>query len=536
MKKISTLKAFKLIFFLLTLSSGQKAFAQLIYQPYSYQLYQKLNNNIYSPATGLHTSIKPLLISETSDIRYGYDSLMGSSIDYKSESWMRRKIFHEHLIEIKNKEFTFYGDFLPDLILGKGRDLNEKKNTYLNTRGYQLFGTIGSKFFFYTSGYENQARFTKYEMDYIAKVGMVPGQAYDRTTTSGSKDWAYVTALIGYKPNKNISIELGEDKTFIGDGYRSMLLSDYAAAYPLLRVTANLSKHVQYMAMWSYMQDQKAVPFNSFSNNRRKWGAFHYIDWTITNRASFGFFNALIAEEANDKGEGHGFDLNYINPIFFSSSLRPSGTIPDHTLFGFNGKYKVLNKTTVYGQLLFDQSISPNTNSNKSWQLGFRGFDFLKQKNLNYLFEYNTAGAYTYSNQNPINSYTQLNEPLAHPYGANFSELLGIVNYSIRKFDFQGKILYSKYGLDINNINYGKNITLSNNVNLPSGILTNRQGLATTLKFAEGTIAYLINPKYNLRLEVGAVLRDEQNVLGDKKTAILSFGLRSSFRNLYHDF
>ena len=524
------------MFFMLTVASGQRTFAQLIYQPYSYQFYQKLNNNIYSTATGLHTSTKPLLIAESSEIRPAYDSLMASGINNKSKNWVHRKLFSEHLIDIKNKEFTFYGDFLPDLVIGKGRDLNEKKNTYLNTRGYQLFGTIGSKFFFYTSGYENQARFTKYEMDYIAKVGMVPGQAYDRTTNSGSKDWAYVTALMGYKPNKNITIELGEDKTFIGDGYRSMLLSDYAAAYPLLRITANLNKHVQYMAMWSYMQDQKAIPFNSFGNNRRKWGAFHYIDWNITNKASFGFFNALIAEEANDKGQGHGFDLNYINPVFFSASLGPSGTTADHTLFGFNGKYKVLNKTTIYGQLLFDQSTSPNTNSNKSWQVGFRGFDFLKLKNLNYLFEYNTAGAYTYSNQNPIVSYNHFSEPLAHPYGANFKELLGIVNYSTRKFDLQGKIIYSKYGLNNNNYNYGKDIAQANNTNLPSTPITNGQGLATTLKFAEGSIAYLINPKYNLRLEVGAVLRDEQNALGDKKTAIISFGLRSSFRNFYHDF
>lgn len=535
MNRIYVTKCFRLLF-LLILFFSKNTTAQLIYQPYSYQFYQKLNSSVYSPSNRLHTSIKPLLISETGDIKDSYDSLMGNGVDHRGESWAHRKIFHEHLIDLNTKEFTFSADFLPDLILGKGRDLNEKKNTYLNTRGYQLFGTIGSQFFFYTSGYENQARFTKYEMDYIDKVGMVPGQAYDRTTTSGSKDWAYVTALIGYKPNKNITIELGEDKTFIGDGYRSLLLSDYAAAYPLLRVTATLSKHIQYMAMWSYMEDQKAIPFNSFSNNRRKWGAFHYIDWNITNRASFGFFNALIAEEANDKGQGHGFDLNYSNPIFFSSGLRPSGTTPDHTLFGFNGKYKVLNKTTVYGQLLFDQSTSPNTNSNKSFQLGFRGFDFLKLKNLNYLFEYNSVGAYTYSNQNPIVSYNHFSEPLAHPYGANFKELLGIVNYSIGKFDLQGKVIYSKYGLNINNNNYGKDITLANNINLPSTAITNGQGMATTLKFAEGSIAYLINPKYNLRLEAGALLREEQNTLGDKKTAIISFGLRSSFRNLYHDF
>lgn len=522
------------MFFMLLLSPAQKAMAQLVYQPYSYQFYQKFNSDLYSPANGLHTSIKPLVISQSSEIRHAYDSLMASGTNYEGKSWANRKIFHEHLIEVSNKEFTFWGDFLPDLQIG--RDFNDKENTSLNTRGYQLFGTVGSKFFFYTSGYENQGKFAQYEMDYIDKVRMVPGLAYDRTTSTGSKDWAYVTALMGYTINNNITIVLGEDKTFIGDGYRSLLLSDYAAAYPLLRLAANLGKHVQYMAMWSYMEDQKAVTFNSFTNNRRKWGAFHYIDWTITKRASLGFFNALIAEEANNKGQGHGFDINYVNPVYFASSLGSSGTTPDHTLFGFNGKYKVLNKTTLYGQLLVDQATSPNTNNSKSWQLGFRGADFLKVKGLNYLFEYNTATPYTYSNQNSIVSYTQLSEPLAHPYGANFKEWLGIVNYSLGKFDFQGQANYAKYGLNIGNTNYGKDITLPNNVNLPAGNITNGQGLATTLKFAEGTVAYVLNPKYNLRLEVGAILRDEKNSLADNKTALITFGLRSSFRNLYHDF
>jgi hypothetical protein len=521
--------------FLLILITANQSSAQLIYQPYSYQFYQKLNNNAYSPATSLHTSLKPYIITNSSQIRHAYDSLMLSNTDNTGKSWLHKKLFNQHLIEVKNKDYTFYADFLPDFQLG--REFEGKNTTSLNTRGYQVFGTIGSNFFFYSSGYENQGKFVNYEADYINRIGMIPGQAYIRRLL-GTTDWSYVTALIGYSPSKTVTIAMGEDKTFIGDGYRSVLLSDYAAAYPLLRLTINISKKIQYMAMWAYMEDQNATQFNSFYNNRRKWGAFHYIDWNITNRASIGFFNALIAEEANDQGQGHGFDINYVNPIFFSSSLRPSGTTPDHTLFGFNGKYKVLNKTTIYGQLLIDQSATPDNNTSKNaWQLGFRGSDFLKIKRLNYLFEYNTAAPYTYSNQYPIVNYAELNEPLAHPFGGNFREWLSIINYSIGKFDLQGQVNYAKYGLNIGNLNYGKDISLANNLNLPPvNNNTTGQGLATTLKYAETTVSYLLNPKYNLRLETGGILREEKNMQTDTKTALVTFGLRSSFRNLYHDF
>ncbi|QNK61025.1 gliding motility protein RemB [Pedobacter sp. PAMC26386] len=493
--------------------AAEKGNAQLIYQPYSFQFYQKLNKGVYGSATNMHTAIKPYFIADSSTIRPLYDSLTTTLGNGKSRNWVQRILFDEHLVNVKNKDYTFYLDFLPDFQLG--REFNDKQTTWLNTRGYQVGITIGSKFFIYTSGYENQTKLPNYERDYTQRTGMIAGQADSKINFSSSKtDWSYVTALIGYSPTKALTISLGHDKTFIGDGYRSVLLSDFAAANPMLRVTADLGKKVRYMAMWSYMQDRNAPEFNSFYNNRRKWGAFHYVDWTVNNKASLGFFNALIAEEANDQGQGHGFDLNYINPILFASGLRPSGTTPDHTLIGFNGKYKVLEKTTVYGQLIFDQVKSAGSNKSKNaWQLGFRGSDLFKVNRLNYLVEYNTATPNTYSTNYPLTSYTQLGESLAHPLGSDYREWLSIVNYSLNKFDFQGQINYARYGV--------------NNVGVRS---------AATMKFAEGKVAYLLNPKYNLRLEVSGLIRQEKGGLADNKTTMITFGLRSSFRNLYHDF
>ena len=522
-----------LLVVILSVFTTSKTFAQLIYQPYSYQFYQKLNTSFYNTQTSLHTALKPALITDSSSVRPAFDSLMNIGADQRHHNWIHQIIFNTHLVDIKNKDYTFYLDFLPDFQVG--REFNDKKTTYLNTRGYQVAGTIGSKFLFYTSGYENQGTFANYQYSYIRNTGMVPGQAYNRRLSTA--DWSLVTALIAYQPSKAITVELGEDKTFIGDGYRSVLLSDYAAAYPMLRLRANLGKHVQYMAMWAYMQDQRSAQFNSFFNNRRKWGVFHHVDWNITNRASIGFFNALIAAEANDQGQLHGFDLNYINPLFFASSLGPSNRIPDHTLFGFNGKYKIFNQSIIYGQLLYDQAPDAlNSTTRKAWQLGFRGSNLFKIQRLNYLMEFNTAAPYTYTNQYPIVNYAQLNEPLAHPYGANFREWVGMLNYSIHKFDFQGQFIHAQYGLDLNGINYGKTIWLSDHTSPSIPGNTTGQGLNTNMNYAELTTSYLLNPKYNLRIEAGGLLRDEKNNLSNTKTALITFGLRSSFRNLYHDF
>lgn len=527
-----------IVILLLTSGSG---FAQLVYQPYSYQFYQKLNKTVYSPSSAIHTALKPYFISDSSAMRQPFDSLMENNIDNSKRSWINHVLFSGHVVEVKNKEYTFYMDYFTDI--GIGREFNDGRTTNINTRGYQIGGTIGSKFFFYTSGFENQGKFANYYEAYITKTGMVPSQSYDRTSNGnsqvkGSRDWSYVTAMIGFAPSEHMNIALGQDKLFIGDGYRSILLSDYSSTYPLLRFSFDIGKHIQYTAAWAYMDNQLAHRFDenpSGPNYRRTWAAFHYIDWNITNRASLGFFNALVAAEADDNGNRHGFDVNYINPIFLLRTLGPGG-IPDHTLTGFNAKYKVLDKTTIYGQIMLDQTAPGSTGPRNAFQLGLRGADLFKVKSFNYLFEYNTATPYTYSNQYPIVNYAQLNEPLAHPLGANFKEVLGILNYSIGKFDLQGQLNYAKYGLNTATVNYGQDIRLADNAMLPPANTGTGQGISTTLKYAEGTVAYVLNPKYNLRVELGAVLRQETNALTDTKTALITFGLRTTFRNLYHDF
>src|ERR1700761_1049878 len=111
--------------------------AQSVYLPYSYQLDQKFNSSVYSTSSSIHTSLKPFLIDST--IAPTYNAIMNRGVDSSRKSWIVRKIFNEHLFDVKTKEYTFYADYLPDL--QAGRDFNDHINTQLNTRGYQFGGT-----------------------------------------------------------------------------------------------------------------------------------------------------------------------------------------------------------------------------------------------------------------------------------------------------------------------------------------------------------------------------------------------------------
>ena len=169
-------------------------------------------------------------------------------------------------------------------------------------------------------------------------------------------------------------------------------------------------------------------------------------------------------------------------------------------------------------------------------QLGFRGSDLFNVQRLNYLAEFNTARPYTYAHFDRISNYGHYNQPLAHPFGANFREFLGLLNYSYKRFDFQGQLVYARYGLDPAGTNYGKDIFKDYTTRVADYGNSVGQGLATNLYIANAKVAYLINPKYNLKLELGGLLRKESNNLGANNTSLITFGLRSSFRNLYQDF
>jgi hypothetical protein len=509
--------------------------------PYSYQFYQKLNKEVYDVDSRSHSSIRAFYADDSLLVKR-YDELMDQGTDSTTyRSWIRRKITSEHLLNFTSEDYNIYADFLPDLQIG--REFNDGITTWRNTRGFQVGGTLGRKFSFYTNGFESQAVFPNYLTRFININKVVPSEMSGKLD-SREKDWAYVTALVSYSPNKFLNLALGYDKNFIGDGYRSMLLSDVAANYSFFRVRAKVGQ-IQYQTIFSYMIDNGAEPLapDRRLGSRGKWNAMHYIDWNVNNRLSLGFFQSVTWADAEPEGK-RGFDFNYVHPFIFLRPVESANlSSPDKMRLGLNAKYEVLRNSAIYGQFMLEEFTAGNAfNGRGYWankwafQLGLRGSDMFKIKRLNYLAEFNTARPYTYSHYQRVTNYSGMSQPLAHPLGANFRELVGLLNYTYKRFDFQAKAIYARYGLDPEGLNYGSNIFLPYETRVSEYGNFIGQGLKTNLNFMEGTISYMLNPKYNLRIELGAVIRNERSVNFDERTQLISFGLRSAFRNLYQDF
>lgn len=520
----------KFVIALLTLSYlaiSLNSFAQSAGRQYSLGFYQSSSDSGY----GYHSSLRDYMVQPEFELPTGDTT--------RKRSWFHRKLFNEHLLQYKTADYDFYASFLPDFLAGHSSD---NGTTWLNTRGVIAGGRLGKNLTFRAEFYENQGKFPKYLDAYGRQTTVVPGQGEWKSYSNGKAfDFAYSSALINYKAGKYLDFQLGYDKNFIGDGYRSMLLSDNSFNYPFLKVVANVGK-VQYTTMWAQFID-KMYPKASYDNGyRKKWGVFNYLDWNVSKKVTIGFFEAVIWQDSDSTGK-RGFDMSYANPIVFLRPVEFSVGSPDNALMGLNLKYAPSANSTIYGQFLLDEFKFKEMTAGRGWwankfggQLGFRSNNIFKVPKLNVLTEMNAARPYTYSQRSTLNNYGHYNQPLAHPMGANFIEWVNIADYQYRRWFFRGEVMLAKYGLDSAGINYGKDIFKSYNTRHEDYDNYIGQGVKTNLMYVQGSVAFLLNPKYNLRLEMSVTARREKNTLSDNKEFIFQFGLRSSFRQLYYDF
>ncbi len=513
-----------------TVSAQEKLPVVLPYNPQNIrELYLDTNNH--------HTAFKPILHVDT--------SAMYTAPDTTKRSWIYRKLFNEHLLEFRHEDYNVFIDFLPDFQIGKTHE--GSRTTWLNTRGAIIQANIGRKFYFESSFFENQGKFPLYLDEYIRRNQIVPGQGGIKDYANNKAfDYNYASALLSYTPNKYLNITAGYGQNFIGDGYRSLILSDIQFSYPYLKLTGTLGS-VQYTAMWAQFMDKHSKDFAQAYSDLgyyKKWGVFHFLDWNVSKRLTIGLFDAVIWPDADSSGRKRGFDWSYMNPIIFLRSAEFSEGSSDNALVGMNAKFKLLPKTTIYGQVVLDEFKLKEFFGGKGWwankqsaQIGFRSFDLFRVNKLDLQGEFNIVRPYTYSYKSTLINYEHYNQSLAHPLGANFWEVLGIATYQLKRWYARGELMYSKYGDDPDSkTNYGHDISkpYTNRVNDYGNWIG--QGIKTNLLYAQGTIAYVLNPKYNLRLETSLALRQLKNDLQKSNDLIFSIGLRSTFRQFYYDF
>ena len=513
-----------------------------------------INKVLYTKDPDIHTSFKPIL---NSNLSFASDSVIGSNYQSTYKNWYLRKTFSEHLIVLEGDDYKVIAS--PIINLSKGKELIDSKSTFTNSRGYLIEGDLGKKISFATSFVENQAIFPNYLDESIRKNNVVPGQGYARDFKKTGFDYAMSSGYVTYRPNNMFAVQFGHGKNFIGDGYRSLLLSDNTFNYPYLKIQTTFWK-VQYTNLYAELMDINYFATHGLPNwdqmgYPKKYMSAHYLSLNATKKLNISLYEAVIWRMNHAPGSS-GFDVNYLNPIAMLRPIEFSVNSPDNVLVGVNTKY-TFESSYMYGQLVLDEfSINDLRANDGFWankigyQLGYKIFDPFNIDRLTLQTEYNYVRPYTYAHHNPQQNYAHYNQPLAHPLGANFSELLFMANYKWKRFEIDAKIMFAKYGGDFkgDTVSYGSNVYFSTGnyaqeaglVGMGSGRPSDYgiemyQGNLTTIDCKSLNVSYIINPYTNLKINLGLTLRNSHNDDEDVKSQFINFGIMSDLFNHYYD-
>ena len=496
---------------------------------------------VYKPDSIFHTSIRPYLVGDLVK-KFNYDSVYGS---YMIKRFAGRKamnlIFNRNLIVLDEKDYGFTIDPLFDW--GAGYDFKNKRNTWINTRGIIFKGYITRNVDFSTTFYETQSKVPLWISEYAGLRGIMPGQGRVKAFGSDAFDYANASGYISWSPSRYFNFQLGHGKQFYGDGYRSLILSDFSIYHPYFAFTTDFWK-IKYQVMYSQFSHPDQVLYNTSGDPvySRKFSTMHILSYSPSKRWEISLFEAVIWQPS-DSNVNRGFDFNYLDPVIMLRPLEFNEGSGDNELLAFNLRYTPFKSTVLYGQLLFDEFKFKEMISGKgwagnkyAWQLGIKSFDVAEIEGLNLQAEFNLIRPYTYSHYTLVENYSNGKEPLAHPSGANIKELVAIAKYNWKRVYFNAKYVWSAGGIDSAGINYGRNIFL-NYLSAPNEYHNyTTQGLYTTLNQFDFTISYLLNPSTDANFFIGATLRREKNAKENLRYSYFSFGFRTSLRNLYYDF
>ncbi len=509
------------------------------YVPLDNTYHDRLMQYYQSHGRSFLSSMKPYLFQRDDSAAVLEQELYPDVAHIKyHERWILRKVFNENLVRYHTGDFRLTADPLFDF--GAGRESVESKNTWKNTRGLAMTGVLGHSFSFSTEIYENQGIFPSYIDSITRAYAVMPGQGFVKSFRDGKGfDYFYSNGYLNYSPSKYADLTLGYGKNFIGDGYRSMLLSDASFNYPYFKVTANFSK-IKYTVLYAQFMDRQ-TPDPTFGY-ARKWSTMHYLQALLWGRLSIGFFDAVIWEH-NDTASYRGFDVQYLNPVILLRPVEESFRSPDNAMMGGTFNLRLNRNFNFYGQLFLDEFKLSHMLKNDGWwankygyQFGISGWNLLNIKSLNARIEYNQARPYTYSYMRSVESYSHFNQPLAHPMGANFREGVFMASYTTGNWMANIKTVFAVYGVDTAGKDFGKNVFRSyydavSELNNKIG-----QGLKTNLSVIDASVSYLLNRRTNMRIEFGITSRNEHNNHYDKQMFWIYGGIRTGLRNLYFDY
>ena len=441
-----------------------------------------------------------------------------------------------NLYEVHVKDFDLVINPVIQVTVSKEKDNDE--TLYQNTRGLNLRGRIANKIGFYAYITDNQEKTPFYVRDFVNARRAVPGAGFYKDFKGTGYDYFDARGYFTFNVTKYIDVTFGYDRNFIGNGHRSMFLSDFGNSNLFLKLNTRI---------WKFNYQNLFMELHNADNRigdkliGKKYAAMHHLDVNVTKWLNIGLFEGVIF------GRKDRFDFGYLNPIIFYRSIEQQNGSFDNSVAGLDAKANIGKGIQLYGQLSLDEFLLSEIKNNRGWwankwgiQLGAKYIDAFGIANLDLQLEHNRVRPFTYSHRDSVANYTHYNQPLAHPLMANFSEFIGMARYQpAPKWLAVGKLIYYTQGRDSSNQSYGSNIFYPNIPPFRQGDFGYDigSGWKTNVFLASFLLSY--EWRENLFLELNAVVRKQETKtapLISNNTSVISFGVRWNMHRREFDF
>ncbi|MEO7922695.1 MAG: capsule assembly Wzi family protein [Chitinophagaceae bacterium] len=364
------------------------------------------------------------------------------------------------LYEVHVKDFDLAIN--PVIQYALSKENNNDQKLFLSTRGLTVRGRIANKIGFNMYITDNQERDPLYVQQWVTDHIAVPGAGLYKAFKGTGYDYFDARGYFTFNVTKYIDVAFGYDKQFIGNGYRSLFMSDFSNNILFLKLNTRIWRF-NYQNLFMELH-----PTESILQNRllpKKYAVMHHLDVNVTKRLNIGLFEGVMF------GRKDRFEFGYLNPVIFYRSIELQNGSYDNSVAGADFKLNLKKHFQVYGQFLLDDINIAELRKGSGWwankwgiQLGGKYIDAFGISNLDLQLELNRVRPFVYSHYDSTANYSHYNQPLAHPLGANFQEFIAIARYQpAPRWTGVVKVIAWKQGLDLPGDSYGANIFLPNN-------------------------------------------------------------------------
>ncbi len=436
----------------------------------------------------------------------------------------------------------------PVLYTGVGKDSKSEDLLFINTRGAEIRGMIDRKVGFYIFVSENQTRIPSYVSNTITDDSdngyypVIPHEGFWKGFKNNAYDFFQARGYISFEATRHINIQFGHDRTFIGNGFRSLIFSDHAPPSLFLKTNIKVWK-LNYLFQLNRMVgdvngDNTGLRASGKYND--KYVALHHLSVNIGKKLNIGLFESVVF----NRNDSTSFEFGYLNPIIFYRAIEQQFGSSDNVIIGMDFKWNIVKGVSAYGQFVLDEFVLDNVTAGNGWwankyaiQAGLKYFDAFNVSNLDLQAETNIVRPYTYSHNSPHGNYSSYLQPIAHPLGANFKEFIGIARYQpLPRLNLTGKLIYAQVGRDTTSMNWGGDILKDNSFREKDFGNTISQGVKNDILLGTFTASWQL--AHNMFIDASVVIRRSDSPVPqfNTNTTVTSLALRWNIAQRLYDF